>query len=35
MKFPRISQQALACEKLGEEAKDYDVKGAWADIAIE
>lgn len=27
--------KALACEKLGKEAKDYDIKCAWAEIATE
>ena len=27
--------KALACEKLSKAAKDYDIKCAWSDIAIE
>ena len=27
--------KALACEKLGRDATDFDIKCAWADIAIE
>jgi hypothetical protein len=27
--------KALDCEKLGRAAKDYDIKCAWSDIAIE
>jgi hypothetical protein len=27
--------KALACEKLGRDAKDDDTKRAWAEIAIE
>jgi hypothetical protein len=27
--------KALACEKLGREAKNYDTKCAWSEIAIE
>ena len=27
--------KALACEKLAKEARDYDIKCAWTEIAIE
>ena len=31
----RYRLKALECEKLRREAKDYDIKCAWADVAIE
>ena len=31
----KYRNKALACEKLSNEAKDYDIKCAWAEIAIE
>jgi hypothetical protein len=31
----KYRSKALVCEKLGRDAKDYDIKCAWADIAIE
>jgi hypothetical protein len=27
--------KALDCEKRGRDAKDYDIKCAWADVAVE
>jgi hypothetical protein len=27
--------KALACEKLGRDAEDRDIKRAWAEVAIE
>jgi hypothetical protein len=27
--------KALACEKLGRDARDFDIQSAWAEIAIE
>ncbi len=27
--------KALACEKLSRDAKDYDIKCAWGDVAVE
>jgi hypothetical protein len=27
--------KALVCEKLGRDARDYDIRCAWTDIAIE
>jgi hypothetical protein len=31
----KYRNKALACEKLGKEAKDHEIRCAWADIAIE
>jgi hypothetical protein len=31
----KYRSKALDCEKLGRAAKDYDIKCAWSDIAIE
>jgi hypothetical protein len=31
----KYRSKALVCEKLGRDAKDYDIRCAWADIAIE
>jgi hypothetical protein len=31
----KYRSKALDCEKLGNAAKDYDIKCAWNDIAIE
>ena len=31
----RYRLKALDCEKRGRDAKDYDIKCAWADVAIE
>ena len=31
----KYRMKALDCEKLGRAARDYDIKSAWSDIAIE